>query len=121
MVEQPSALADQQHQATPAVVVVLVLLEVLGQVGDALGQDRHLNLRRTGVTLGCGVLVDDLLLGCSVDRHSVLLSVSRCAAPPVPDRAVHAGVSWELLNVRGRSNGGPKATSAGAHAANWSL
>ena len=41
----------------------------------------------------------------------VLLSVSRCAAPPVPVRAVHAGREWELFDVRGRSNGALKGTS----------
>ena len=40
IVEEPSALTDQQHQATPTVVVVLVLLEVLGQVRFAWSGSR---------------------------------------------------------------------------------
>ena len=51
VVEQAAALADHHQQAAARVVVLLVRLEVLGQVGDALGQDRDLHLRRTGVAL----------------------------------------------------------------------
>ena len=36
VLEQAATLADQQQQAAPAVVVVLVGLQVLGQVRDAL-------------------------------------------------------------------------------------
>ena len=49
VIEQRAALADHLQQATPAVVVLVVVLQVLGQVRDALGQERDLNLRRTGV------------------------------------------------------------------------
>src|SRR5690349_6505027 len=71
VVEQPAALADEQQQATTAVVVVLVRLEVLGEVRDAVAEQRDLDLGRTGVALGDGVLGDDLLLGLRVgsDRH----------------------------------------------------
>ena len=39
---------------------MLVLLEVLGQVGDTLGQQSHLDLGGTGVTFVRRVLVDNL-------------------------------------------------------------
>src|SRR3954447_23636783 len=83
VVEQTTALADQQQQTTTAVVVVLVLLEVLGEMADAVRQQRDLHLRRAGVALGDGVLGHDLLLGLRVGsyRHGGLLS-SRCAARP---------------------------------------
>ena len=58
VVEQPTALADQQQQASPAVVVVLVLLEVLSEVCNPAGEHGDLNFRRTGVTLVGGVLGD---------------------------------------------------------------
>ena len=51
VVQQPAALADQQQQATAAVVVALVHLEVLGQVCDPLGEQRDLDVRRSGVQL----------------------------------------------------------------------
>src|SRR5215207_8594145 len=77
VVQQPAALTHQQQQATTAVVVVLVLLEVLGEVGDAVAEQRDLDLGGTGVALGRGVLGDDLLLGLRVgtDRHAGLLSI----------------------------------------------
>ena len=44
IVEQPASLADEEEETTTTVVVVLVLLEVLGEVGDPLGEQRDLNL-----------------------------------------------------------------------------
>src|SRR5215212_1733903 len=72
VVEKPTALAHEQQQATKAVMVVLVLLEVLGEMSDPVAQQRHLDFRGTGVALGRGVLGDDLLLGLRVgtDRHA---------------------------------------------------
>src|SRR6478752_4951752 len=72
VVEKTTALADEQQQTTTAVVVVLVLLEVLGEVADAVAEQRDLHLGRAGVALGRGVLGDDLLLGLRVgtDRHA---------------------------------------------------
>src|SRR5690625_6965887 len=54
--EQPAALADQQQQAPAGVVVMLMGLEVFGQVGDPLGQQRDLDLRGAGVALVGGVV-----------------------------------------------------------------
>jgi len=48
------------------VVVLLVGLEVFGQVGDAFRQDRDLNLGRAGVASGAGVIGDDLVLAFAV-------------------------------------------------------
>src|SRR5215207_2394617 len=69
IVEQPAPLPNQQHQAAPAVVVVLVLFEVLGEMRDPLGEDCDLDLRGTRVAIARRVLVNDLLLRCSIDRH----------------------------------------------------
>ena len=71
VLQQAATLADQDQQTTTGVVVVLVRLEVLGQVRDALGEHRHLDLRRTGVTLGGRVLLHDRLLDFSVERHNL--------------------------------------------------
>src|SRR4051812_29347914 len=96
VVQQTTALADEQQQATTAVVVVLVRLEVLGQVRDAVAEQRDLHLRRTGVALGRGVLGDDPLLGIRVgsDRHAGSFRLLRCAA--------RRGLFTRALWIRGR-------------------
>jgi len=66
VLEQAATLSDQQQQAAPAVVVVLVGLEVLGQVRDALAQQCDLDLGAAGVALTGSVLGDDGLLGVRV-------------------------------------------------------
>ena len=60
--QQITTAADHLEQAAAAVVVMLVGLEVLGQVVDTSGQQSNLDLRRTGVTLVDGCLGDDGLL-----------------------------------------------------------
>src|SRR3954453_7475607 len=100
VVEQAATLADQEHQAPAAVVVVLVLLEVLGQVSDPLREDRDLDLRGTRVALRRRVLGDDLLLFCSVDRHAVSFRFPLRGAPSrlrtISERVPHgvSGSSW---------------------------
>jgi hypothetical protein len=66
VVEQRAALRDQLQQAAARVVVLLVGLEVLGEVGDPFGQDRHLHFGRPGVALGTGVGVDQFGLAFGV-------------------------------------------------------
>ena len=58
-VAEAAALADHQKQTATAVVILLVELEVLVQVVDALGQQSDLNLRGTGVTFVTGISLDD--------------------------------------------------------------
>src|SRR5690348_13233827 len=54
IVEQATAGRNKLQQATTGMVILAVVLEVLGQVGNALRQDRDLDFRRTGVVrLGC--------------------------------------------------------------------
>src|SRR5699024_1653923 len=60
--QQPAALADQQQQASPGVVVLLVVLEMLGEPLDALREQRDLNFRGAGVALVRGVFGNDSLL-----------------------------------------------------------
>src|SRR5439155_24422483 len=50
VVEQPPALAYQLEQATAGVMVLLVPLEVFGEVVDALGEQRDLDRRRAGIS-----------------------------------------------------------------------
>src|SRR5690606_22854884 len=77
---QAATLADQEEQTTTAVVVVLVLLQVLGEVLDALREQRDLHLGRAGVARLGPVLGNDLLLRGSVERHGSP-SVSLRGAP----------------------------------------
>jgi hypothetical protein len=51
------------------VVVVLVRLQVLGEVADALGKQRDLDLCGSGVAGRTAVLGDDLLLDVAGQRH----------------------------------------------------
>ena len=60
--------------AAARVVVLGVRLEVLGQVGDALGEDRDLDLRRAGVGGSAGIVADDFLLAFGCNRHRGLLA-----------------------------------------------
>src|SRR5699024_8973893 len=69
VLQEALALTDQQHQTTTGVVIVLVGLEVLGQVVDPMREERDLDLGRTGVALGGPVLLDDLLLRSGVEGH----------------------------------------------------
>src|SRR5690349_18968438 len=62
VVQQTAATADHQQKTTAGVVVVLVLLEVLREVGDALAQQGDLRLGRAGVAVVQTVLTEDGLL-----------------------------------------------------------
>jgi hypothetical protein len=53
------------------------------------------------------------LVAASIDTD-VLLSVSRCAAPPVPSRDLFTRCEWELLKIRGRSNGAANLPALGS-------
>src|SRR5699024_1363713 len=61
VLQQPAALTDQQ-QASSGVVVLLVVLEMLGEPLDALREQRDLNFRGAGVALVRGVFGNDSLL-----------------------------------------------------------
>src|SRR5690349_10811528 len=69
IIQQRAALVDQHQKAAPAVVVLGVALEMLGQVGDAFGEDRDLDLGRTGVALALAMLLDERLLALRCNRH----------------------------------------------------
>src|ERR1035438_4849426 len=91
VVEQAAALADHDHEAAAAVVVLGVGLEVLGEVVDALREDRDLDLRRTGVRLVLLVVVDDDLLLFHIEGHGGSFSGDRpspcCQRFALPDIA----------------------------------
>ena len=49
IIEQAAALADHQKQATARAVIFLIRLQMAGQMVDPLGQQRDLDIGRTGV------------------------------------------------------------------------
>src|SRR5579871_3142760 len=71
IVEQAATLRHHLDHAAAGMIVLGVGLEVLGEVGDALRQDRDLHLRRTGVIVAGRVLGDQLFLAFR-GNHSVI-------------------------------------------------
>ena len=55
MVEEPAALGHHLEKAPARVVVLLVRLEVFGQVRDALGEDRDLHFSAARVAFGAAM------------------------------------------------------------------
>ena len=51
VLQHTAALTDEHHEAATGVVVLLVRLQVLGEVADALREDGDLNLGGTGVLI----------------------------------------------------------------------
>src|SRR4051794_7632909 len=73
VVEQPPTATDEHQQPTARVMVLLVDLQVLREVVDPLGEDRHLDLGRAGVGLVEAVLLD----GCGLVGHAVARALLR--------------------------------------------
>lgn len=69
VVEEAAAVGDEFHQAAAAVHILLVGFEVLGEVGDTLGQDGDLDFGRAGVFFGAGVGFDQFGLAFGGDGH----------------------------------------------------
>src|SRR5262249_6714351 len=80
VVELPAALADELQEAAARGVVLLVRLEVLGEVRDPLAEERDLHLGRAGVALVRRVLLDDGGLLEGVEHGNDLGPASRRAA-----------------------------------------
>jgi hypothetical protein len=49
IIQQPPALADHDQQSTAGAVILLVCLEMLGEVVDTLGEERDLHVSGTGI------------------------------------------------------------------------
>jgi hypothetical protein len=65
----PTALADQLEQATPAVLIMPVSLEVLGQLIDASRQNGDLDFGRTGIPAVKMIFVYDGIFLSFRQRH----------------------------------------------------
>src|SRR5579862_3003105 len=71
VIEQAAPAPDQLEQAAAAMVVLDMRLEVVRQLGDAVGEQRHLHLRRPAVVLVQPVVLDDPLLHLCALRQSL--------------------------------------------------
>src|SRR5512145_1457910 len=69
ILQQAPSLADQHEQPPPRVMVLRVLLEVLREAVDALGEERDLDLRGPGITVVDAELLDQAALLLDRQRH----------------------------------------------------
>ena len=81
VVQQTSSVTDHLLQTAAAVEVLLVGLQVLGQVSDAVGQNSNLYFGRTCVALVSSILRDDvvfefLLHGFFTFQKNIYVSLS---------------------------------------------
>jgi hypothetical protein len=56
VVQQAATLADHHKKTAPGGMVLLVGLEVLGQLADPRAQDGDLNFRRSSIVIGSAVI-----------------------------------------------------------------
>jgi|ERR1019366_10013175 hypothetical protein len=77
IVEQAATLRDEAEEASARVMVFHVRLEMLGEVRDALGQERDLDLGRPGVVVVRLELGDDFEFFFGVQGHGSLSSGRR--------------------------------------------
>jgi hypothetical protein len=75
VVQQSSALADKLEQAPSGMMVLLMDLEMFGQIADSFAQQRDLYFRGTGILFVQPVLADDFLFFVSEKSQ---VSVSSC-------------------------------------------
>lgn len=74
VVQEMATPAHEAQQPAAAREIFLVDLEVLGELHDALGQERDLHFGRPGIGVVFGVALNDFLLAFFGRRHSVHLS-----------------------------------------------
>jgi hypothetical protein len=65
VIKKATPLPDDLQQTTPGMMILLVRPKVFGEVGDAIGQQRDLYFRRTGIDLmGLEFIYDFLFTFC---------------------------------------------------------
>ena len=89
VVKQAATLVDQAQQSAARMVIVLVRLEMVGQVLNSRRQQCDLHLRRAGIVLGALEFFYDFALRFCIDRDG---SFSMNRAP---------WFCWKLRLVRG--------------------
>src|SRR5918995_2199 len=78
--QQTAALSDQHQQAATRVMVLAVKTQVLGELVDALSQQRHLDRGRSGVGVGAAEAADQLLLSFLGQRQGEVKLAQRSRA-----------------------------------------
>src|SRR5688500_9821051 len=86
VLEKAASLADHLEQATPAVMVLGMLSEVIGQIVDPLGQHGNLDACGTGVALMSTELLDRR---CFFEGHDIIFPAGP-AAPGTPNPLKHS-------------------------------
>ena len=103
ILQQAVSPADHLQQPATRGVILLVRLEVLGQLGDPLGQQRDLHFRRTGVFLVNLVVGNDLSSSPLRDRHRSTprhqAASTRRAGMPVIKSTIRAAPCGEPLRT----------------------
>ena len=74
--EKISSVANHLLQTAAAVVVLVIALEMLGQIFDSVSKKRDLNLGRTGVSFVSSVLLNNCLLFVFKHHGSFHLSIN---------------------------------------------
>src|SRR5215470_5046524 len=69
IIEQAPPLPDHDKKAAARMEILLVRLQMLGQIVDALAEDGDLHLRRACIVGFLSVLLDDRLLAFRGNRH----------------------------------------------------
>src|SRR5579883_1409948 len=69
VIEEAAALGDQHEEAAAGAVVLGVGLEVLGQLADALGEDRDLDLWAAGVRVMRAKFLNDVGFLCGFQHR----------------------------------------------------
>ena len=84
IIQKLTSTLDHYEQASTRMMIFFVCLEMLGQFSDALGEQRDLHLRRTGVRAMRLVVANYLLFNffCCCHKNSALNSLSLLAVTP---------------------------------------
>ncbi len=75
IIEQTTTFADKHQQASARTMIFLMCLEVLGEFGDSLTQDRNLDFGAARVRLMRAELLDDVCLSCGCQHCFGLLLI----------------------------------------------
>src|SRR5438093_6153122 len=101
-------------------VILRVLLEMVGQAVDALGQQRDLHLGRAGVALVGAELLDQTLLLVDSKRHAPPLQSPRPGEPSLPRQGGFQNslfcpqIRWECTTRAWRSKAHGRVTGSDA-------
>ncbi len=76
VVQQAAPLPDHHQQAAPGMHILLVGVQVSGQISNPFGQDRDLYLGRAGVLLGGAEFLDQFPGPFACDRHCMIFCLN---------------------------------------------